>query len=93
MSLMNSRAVLEAAKVGSMDALWARIDAGTFPIPVAFGGLRGVALGFRGGPSGAIEIKPAPDPKPEPKKREKQQPPSRTRERKDPRRTETRESE
>ena len=36
MSHMNSSAVLAAAKVGSLSALWARIDSGAFPRPVAF---------------------------------------------------------
>ena len=99
MSRMNSRAVLEVTKIGSMAALWARIDAGAFPIPVSFGGPEGwrwdsdeVCL--------AITIHRAPGPdeplvKPsEPKKREKPKPEKTvTRERKDPKRTETRESE
>ena len=36
MSRMTSSAVLAAAKVGSLSALWTRIDAGVFPRPVAF---------------------------------------------------------
>ena len=36
MSRMTSAAVIAAAKVGSLSALWTRIDAGVFPRPVAF---------------------------------------------------------
>ena len=97
MSRMNSRAVLAVAKVGSLAALWSRIDAGTFPRPVAeqLGGPVWDSAEVRQ----AIKIIRAPGPdeplvKPkEPQKREQPQPPSRTRERKDPPRTETRKSE
>ena len=92
MSHMNGLAVLAAARMGSLNALWARIDAGTFPAPI----VNSSGFGFLWDESAvrmAIEIKPAPDPKPDPKHREKPQPSSRTRERKDPKRIETRESE
>ena len=87
MTRMNSRAVLEAAKIGSLAALWARIDAGLFPRPVAVAASENYwdAEDVRR----AVSIKPAP----EPEQREQPQPPSRTRERKDPTRTETRKSE
>ena len=86
MSRMNGRAVLEVAKVGSMAALWARIDAGTFPRPVA------VSLGGPLWDSEAVRRAIAIKPAPAPEKREEPQPPSRTREQKDPPRTVTRES-
>ena len=88
MSRMNSRAALEAAKVGSLAALWSRIDAGTFPRPVAeqLGG----PLWDSNEVYRAIAIKPAPEPK---QREQPPQPSSRTRERKDPTRTETRKSE
>ena len=88
MGLMNGLDALAAAKIGSVAALWARIDAGVFPRPIVnssgFGFLWDEAEVLR-----AIVIKKDP----EPDKREQPQPPARTRERKDEARTETRESE
>ena len=86
-AVLSSRTVLAAAKVGSLSALWARIDAGEFPRPVTrrAGELYWDAEDVRR----AVSIKPAPAPE----QREQPQPPSRTRERKDSPRTETRESE
>ena len=83
MSRMNSREALVAAKVGNMDALWTRIDAGEFPSPVEFAG--GACYWDSDAVYRAIL--------PELKKRERTQLSSRTRERKDPARTVTRESE
>lgn len=99
MSHMNSRAVLDAANFGSTAALWSRIDAGTFPRPVAMSArgdyqwdaeavIRAIAIHRAPGPDEPL-VKPS-----EPKKREKPTPEKTvTRERKDPKQTETRTSE
>ena len=88
MSRMNGLAVLAASRMGSLRALWARIDAGKFPPPIVnstgFGFMWDSAAVMR-----AIAIVPAP----EPEKREQPQPKTTTRERKDDPRIETRESE
>ena len=95
MSLMSEIDVLTAAKVGSLRALYARIDVGAFPPPlVIFGGGR---YWDDAEVRRSIEIIRAPGPdeplKRENPKREKPQPLARTRERKDDPSTETRESE
>ena len=84
MSHMNTLEALEAAKVDSLSALWARIDAGVFPRPVA------LSLGENFWDASEVRRAIAIHPPVVPHKREHQQPPSRTRERKDPKRTETR---
>ena len=88
MSHMNGLAVLAALRIGSLNALWSRIDAGTFPRPVAMS-----ARGDHQWDAEDIRRFVAIYPPVAPQKREQPQPPSRTRERKDPPRTETRKSE
>ena len=91
MSRMNSRAVFEAAKVGSLAALWSRIDAGTFPPPSSlFSGERyWNASAVATYAEALAKLKDTVVSQ----AREQPQPPTTTRERKDDPRTQTRESE
>ncbi len=86
MSLMTETGVLRETQVGSIMALWTRIDAGAFPRPVAMSA--GVRYWDQGEVLRAIEIIRAPGPD-EPLKRDQptpEQSPEQTdtREQKDP---------
>ena len=90
MGLMTETSVLRATQLGSTLALWARIDTGELPRPVAMSA--GVRYWDHGEVLRAIEIIRAPGPD-EPLKREQPTPEQTdTREQKDPPRRAPRES-